>query len=311
MDEHRPSCNSRAPQGLTGGEEVGVGADDEDPGFGGLEGVMLLTAGEDVGRIQWPKTSKIPGQVTEEDVDEDGNGEELSGLGVEGVEDDEDDEELSGQLPRRSKPTGQLIGGADDDGDGDELPGLLVEGVDVGVSVVVDGDEEELPGQLPRRSKPSGQLIGGADDDDDDDELPGLLVEGVDVGVSVVGDEELPELLVGGLQLPRRASKPEQLSGLEEALVEVGVVVGGSVFVGVVLGGDVEGEELGSGEEIRQETKRDDDVLTLGTEDTSHNIAKPAISLLLECEGAASVSGSGAMSSVNRKDQNKNSEKKD
>jgi hypothetical protein len=223
--------------------------------------------------------------------------EELSGLVVEGVDvsvvGDGDGEELPGlvvgriQLPRRSKPSGQLLeGGVDDAGGGEELPGLVVEGVDV--SVVGDGDGEELPGlvvgriQLPRRSKPSGQLLeGGVDDAGGGEELPGPVVEGVDVGVSVVDDgddEELPGLVVvGRRQLPRRSTPSGQLAGLEEGgilvdggelvgdvsddgevVVAEGLVDGGSVFVGsvegLVVGGDVASDgvadvELGPGVE--------------------------------------------------------------
>jgi hypothetical protein len=291
--------------GGTGGGDDGESVVWDDAEGGVVVGVVaersevLLTVGEDVGRIQLPRASKPSGQLSEGGADDDGDGDELPGLVVEGVDvgvsvvGDGDGEELPGlvvgriQLPKGSKPSGQLSeGGVDDDGDGDELPGLVVEGVDVGVSVVDDGDDEELPVlvvgriQLPRASKPSGQLSeGGVDDDGDDDELPGSVVEGVDVGVSVVDDwddEEVPGLVVvGRMQFPR-ASKPSgQLAGLEEGgtLVDGGELVGdvsddggvvvaeelvdgGSVFVeGSVVGGDVasDGEELVGGLELDEQ----------------------------------------------------------
>ena len=248
-----------------------------DDDCGGEELPVSVVEGVDVvgGKIQLPRRSKPSGQLFEGVDDDDGGAEELPVLDIEGVDvgvsvvgDNDGDrgadelpvlvvegvELVVGriQLPRGSKPSGQLFGGVEDEVDGEEFPELVGEGVDVRVSVVGDEDDEELPElvvgriQLPRRSKPSGQLFGGGVDDDvGGEELPELVGEDVDVAVSVVGDEddeELPVLLVGRIQLPRRSKPSGQFVGPE-------VLVDGEELVDEVSddGGLVVAEELVDG----------------------------------------------------------------
>jgi hypothetical protein len=113
---------------------------------------VLLTGGEEVDKIQSPRTSTM--QLG--GMDDVGDGEELGGVVVGGV-----DVEVS------------VVG----EEDGEELPGVVVEGVDVEV-----GDEEE-GGSLVDGG---GVVDGGSDDEGVE------LVDGGSVFVGLVLDDVVP-----------------------------------------------------------------------------------------------------------------------
>lgn len=144
--------------------------------------------------MQLPRTSKRQVGV----VDDDGEGEELAGLVVEGVD----------------------VGVSEEgDEDGDELPGSVVEGV----GDVVEGHEEE-----------GEELVdgGGVVDGVSDDEgvvVAGELVDGGSVYVGsveglVVGGDVVSDVVVGAELEPGEKIKKNNIEEMIVHLPEVGVV---------------------------------------------------------------------------------------
>lgn len=171
---------------------------------------VLLTGGEEVDKIQLPRrsTRQLGG------MDEVGEGEELGGVVVGGVD------------------VGVSVVG---DEDGEELPGSVVEGVDVEVGVEVGVEEE------------GGSLVDGGDDDGGVEVLAGgLELDEHRPRAMPTG----PQGSTGGVEV----GVGEVVDGVSDdegvVLVDGGSVLVGSVeglVVGDVVPGGVEDEEVEPG----------------------------------------------------------------